>query len=85
MGAQTDLLPGDEQPRPPGSSRVRRSAHATTLSSHRYGYGGRRCLGFEWPNLGVVWGDDAVGGFGHLVPDAGDVAERFGDDQPRVV
>ena len=41
--------------------------------------------GLERLHLRVVVPDDAVGGFGHLVPDAGDVAEGFGDDQPRVV
>ena len=41
----------------------------------------------EMPSLVtlVARGDDGTGCFGHLVPDAGDVAERLGDDQPRVV
>ena len=45
----------------------------------------RRRFGFERPHFGVVRADDAPGGLGHLVPDAGDVAEGLGDDQPGVV
>src|SRR3954447_24701377 len=48
-------------------------------------YGGRRRLGVERPQLGVVRADYAVGGLGHLVPDPGNVAEGFGDDQSRVL
>ena len=55
------------------------------LASRADRRGGRRRLGLECAHLGVVWADDAVAGFGHLVPDPGDVAEGFGDDQPRVL
>jgi hypothetical protein len=67
----------------PASSRRLSTPHAGVLRGE--GDGCCRCFGLEWPHLGVVWADDAVGGFGYLVPDAGDVTERFGDDQPRVV
>jgi hypothetical protein len=33
----------------------------------------------------VVQADDAIAGLADLVPDAGDLTEGFGDDQPRVV
>ena len=49
----------------------------------RYRCRGR--LGKEWSDLLAVGADDPPTGLGHLVPDAGDVAERLGDDQPRVV
>jgi hypothetical protein len=81
-GRETGHASGDERVAPevhfPGLEFV-----ALALRAH--GYGGRGCLGFEWPHLGVVWTDGAVGGFGDLVPDAGDFAEGFGDDQPGVV
>ena len=53
------------------------------LRSNRHG--GCRCLGFEWQKFGVVWADVAISGFRYLIPDAGDLTERFGGDQPRVV
>jgi hypothetical protein len=70
-----------------GSREGQASARTTIAgrTSGDYGYGGRRCFGVEWPHLGLVRADDAVGRFGHLVPDAGDVAEGLRDDQPRVV
>ena len=61
----------------------RATVAAVALRSDRYRPRWR--LGFEWSKFGVVWADVAIGGFGYLVPDAGYVAERFGDDQPRVV
>ena len=48
---------------------------AARATSRDHGYGGRWCLGLEWSQLGVVGSDDPVGGFGDLVPDAGDVTE----------
>ena len=50
-----------------------------------HGHRLRRRPRVERPHLVVAAADDAAGRLGHLVPDAGDVAERFGDDQPRVV
>ena len=48
-------------------------------------HGGRWGLGFKWQKFGVVWADVAISGFRYLIPDTGDLTERFGDDQPRVV
>ncbi len=69
-------------------SRQEYTSAGTMIAGRRsgdHGYGDRRNFGLEWPHLGVVRADDAVHGFRHLVPDACDVAEGLGDDQPRVV
>jgi hypothetical protein len=60
------------------------SGRVTILGRVSNGYGHGRRLGPERQHLRAVWADDAASGFGHLVPDAGDVTEGFGDDQPRV-
>lgn len=49
------------------------------------GYGGRRCLRPERPYLFAARADGPPAAVGHLVPDAGDIAEGFGDDQPGIV
>ena len=62
-----------------------RAAAAAERSSgdHGHGLGGRP--GVERSHVVVVAADDGAGRFGHLVPDAGDVAQRLGHDQPCVL
>lgn len=61
---------------PIGDASSRSSAHL---------YGARWRSGSKLPQISLVVFDDAAGGFGYLIPDAGDVTKRFGDDQPRVI
>ena len=69
---------------PLGSNQLM-ACEVAAVSSRYDWYGARGRLGLEWLKLGVVSVHVAIGGFGHFIPDAGDVAERFGGDQARIV
>src|SRR5829696_2933174 len=68
--------------------RRRRSSAVTKLSAWKSRLDSDRCrggLGPERLDPDAVWADDAPTRFGHFVPDAGNIAEGLGDDQPGVL
>jgi hypothetical protein len=75
---------GGRRPRGPCSRGPQAGAGGSGfLRDHRYR--GRWRFGPEWPDVIAAGADDTPGGFGYFIPHPGDVAERLGNDQLRVV
>ena len=83
------LRAGDRDAAAAGRTPARTGAPPTrarlALRHARTGTGVDGALGLNGRISAWSGRDDAVAGFGHLVPDPGDVTEGFGDDQPRVL
>jgi hypothetical protein len=61
------------------------AASSVARNSRDDWYRCRWSLGPERLHLNAVWADDAPARLRHFVPDAGNVAEGLGDDQPGVL
>ena len=83
--AAPSLSPRQDSNLRPTARRSDRRRMKIVRVSRADGYGGRRCLGLERPYFFAARADDPPAAVGHLVPDAGDIAEGFGDDQPGIV